>query len=173
MNIQHVSNSPRRCARALDDIRLTKMVLEAAQMLCTVLNLEAGEQVTPYKNSHVHNPITKWAQHPVNWAWLWYWGNELGEEFMYRFGRRHASHLVIQGLTFNYSKRILPNPKPKRWHNSARHQGLGIDYSHIEDTRKAYREYLLHRWRLQSKTPRKNGKIYPPVWTKRGPPAWR
>lgn len=173
MNIQQVSRSPKKCARALDDIRLRKMVLEAAQMLCTILNLEAGKQITPYKNSHVHNPITKWAMNPVNWSWLWFWGDELGKEYTYRFDKVHSSHTVILGLLNSHGNRIIENPKPERWHNSARHVQLGIDFSHIEDTRKAYRKYLNARWKLQSITPRKNGKIVPPVWTRRKEPSWR
>lgn len=173
MNIQHVHNDPKKCARALDDIRLRKMVLEAAQMLCTVLNLEANKQVTAYKNTHPTNPLVKWAKRRKNWAWLWHWGNELGNEYIYRFGKRHSSHLVIQSLSFNYEDRIInPCPTPKHFHNAARHRGLGVDYTHIKDTRKAYRKYLRARWKLQGSTPRKNGKIVPPVWTKRKPPRW-
>ncbi len=141
-------------------------------MLCTVINLEEGKQVTPYKNTHPHSPLIAWARKRKNWAWLWHWGNELGNEYVHRFGKRHASHLVIQGLVFQHEHRMMQDPQPKRWHNSARHQGLGVDYTHLKDTAEAYRQYLNHRWRLQSITPRKNGKIVPPVWTKRKRPSW-
>lgn len=172
MNIQQVSRNPRKCARALDDIRLRKMVLEAAQVLCTVVNLRAGEQVTPYKNSHVHNPITQWAMKKTHWSWLWLWGDELGKEYIHRFGKPHASHQVILDLRKTHKFMMKNDPRPKYWHNSARHKQLGIDFHHIKDTRKAYKAYLNARWHLQSITPRKNGKIVPPVWTNRKAPKW-
>jgi hypothetical protein len=164
VNIQYVHRSPKKSARALDDARLVKMVLEAAQMLCSSLNLEMGQEVTPYRTSHATNPLIVWAmKSDKNWAWLWHWGNELGNEYMHRFGKRHASHLVIQGLTFQFGHKIKDRPRPKKFHNGARHRGLGIDYSHMKNVRKAYRKYLRNRWELSSR---------PPKWTKRDKPKW-
>lgn len=146
------------------------MVLETAQMLCTVINLRAGKQLTPYKNSHVNHPLTKWAQDRGNWSWLYDLGLALSAEFKYRRGKEHASYKVIRGLS-KYRNR---GPKDYRFisfHNSAANKRLNLDFKHLPP-RDAYRQYLKARWHLQSITPRKNGKLYPPVWTKRKKPKW-
>lgn len=171
MNIFVVSYNPKTCAQALDDLRLRKMVLETAQMLCTVLNLEAGSQVTNYRVTHAHNPLTKWAKNETNWAWLWELGDELGNEYIHRFDSRHASHLIIQGLTFRWPDRCETELRPKWFHNAAANKSLDLDFTHLP-VREAYREYLTARWNLQATTPRKNGSIVPPIWTRRRRPNW-
>ena len=166
MNIFVTSKSPKQCARALDDLRLGKMILETAQMLCTVLNLEAGKQVTPYKNSHATNPLVLWAaERDEHWLWLWNLGEELGNEYVHRFGKKHASHLIIQGLHFRAQSKFNTTKEPKRWHNAAAHKKLGLDFKHLP-VREAYRAYLKARWKLQAKSGR------PPTWTNRGQPSW-
>lgn len=162
MNIFTTSYNPTKAARALDDSRLGKMILETAQMLCTVLNLEAGKQVTPYKNSHATNPLVKWAaEDDAHWKWLWDLGEALGNEYIFRQGKKHASHLIIQGLDFRAPRKMKVTRQPKRWHNAAAHKKLGLDFKHLP-VKQAYRLYLIERWRLQGE----------PTWTKRGPPRW-
>lgn len=172
MNIFAVSKSPRVCSRVLDDLRLSKMILETCQILCTVLNLEAGKQVTPYRNSHATNRLIKWAaESDANWCWLWELGEGYGNEFIYRRGHKHASHLVIQGLSFRAPIKLECGDQPKQWINAASNKSLDLDFTHLP-VHRAYREYLATRWDLQSKTPRKDGRIVPPYWTRRESPFW-
>lgn len=165
MNIFAPHRSPRNCAKALDDVRLRKMVLETAQILCTVLNEMAGKKVTPYSSTHKGNRLVKWAETPRNWIWLWDLGMELGREYHYRFGKMHASFLVIQAV-IDAAPKEWPRRDywPKSWVNATTNQKLGLDYTHIKNTRKAYRKYLRKRWKLDKK---------PPTWTRRGAPSWR
>ncbi len=166
MNIFLVSYDHRTCARALDDVRLNKMMLETAQILCTVLNLDAEKQVTQYRNSHAGNKHVLWArENPHHWSWLWQLGMAYGEEIIHRFGRKHASHLVVEGLTFNWPWLCKPGDRPKHWVNGAARESLNLDFTHLP-VREAYREYLIARWKLSKKSNR------PPKWTKRGKPAW-
>jgi hypothetical protein len=162
MNIFAVSSDPEKCARALDDSRLGKMILETAQVLCTVVNLEAGSQVAPYKNAHVHHPAVIWARGKKrNWSWLWRLGIAYGMEYIHRFGKKHASSLVIEGLSFKWADRVKRRSTPRSFYNGARHKGLGIDYTGIE-THMAYKQYLIDRWQLQGNV----------KWTNRKPPKW-
>lgn len=161
MNIFAVSKHPRKCARALDDVRLRKMILETAQMLCTAINLKAGEQVTRYKNSHPHNPLTKWAMSPVNWDWLYHLGAAMGDEYEHRFGKRHASQDVIDELG---DSRLWSGKFPESFINAAANDKHGISFKHIPDVHKAYRQYLVARWTLTD--------TRVPTWTKRSPPKW-
>lgn len=170
MNIFVVSPSQRVCARALDDARLRKMILETAQMLCTAVNLEDGKQTTPYRNTHIHNPLVKWAGIDRNWQWLLHLGIAYGDEYRKRFGKRHASSEVIDLLYRNPELRGYG--QCTYWHNAARNAKHGIDFTHIQDVHKAYRLYLSARWEKERTTPRPSGRIIPPTWANRRPPPW-
>jgi len=168
MNIFAVSRHPRKCARALDDKRLNKMILETAQILCTVINEQSGEQVTPYRSSHKNHPITLWASSNEDLApirWLYRLGIAYGEEIIHRRDRKHACHKVIEDLAerWVYLSMIEEDLTEDQFYNGARHKGLGIDYSHLP-VFKAYRKYLNTRW---------PGDKRKPVWTNRKPPSWK
>lgn len=164
MNIFTLSKHPRINARALDDKRLNKMILETAQIICTVINLDEGHQATPYKNSHVSHPITKWAQSIDNTRWLYLLGIAYGEEIIYRKGRKHSCHLVLEGLTFKwpYLTMIEPELEEGDFFNGARHMKIGLDFTHLP-TFEAYRHYLNAKWPNDKREP---------VWTRRNPPRW-
>ena len=162
MNIFAVSKHPRKCARALDDKRLNKMILETAQILCTVINLREDRQITPYRNSHVNHPITKWAMERDHQIWLYHLGIAYGEEIQFRHGRKHASHLVLEGLTLNTPWLLKPFKTDIEFFNGARNMKLGLDFTHLP-VQQAYREYLNARW---------PGDVRDPFWTNRSRPAW-
>lgn len=75
------------------------MILESAQMLCTVLDglgLDA-----PYRPTHAKHPCTLWAGESLsNWRWLRRLALALGGEHEYRFApeREHSSIGVVRGL---------------------------------------------------------------------------
>lgn len=165
MNIFAVSRHPRKCARALDDKRLNKMILETAQIMCAVFNKREGSQVTPYKTSHANHPITLWADNNDNLSWLYELGIAYGEEIQHRFGRKHSCHLVIEGLTFRWPW-LADAPdfvcNEVEFYNGARHKTLGLDFTHLP-VHEAYRAYLKARW---------PGDKRKPVWTNRNKPRW-
>jgi hypothetical protein len=164
VNVFAVSRHPWKCARALDDLRLNKMMLETAQILCTVVNLEEKAQRTPYRSSHVGNDIIKWAHaNPQNWSWLYILGEAYGDEIIHRTGRRHASHLVVQGFTLNWPWLCKPPTQNIEFINRARHLGLGLDFTDLP-VHEAYKAYLNVRWDMAQRTPR---------WTNRNEPSWR
>lgn len=168
MNIFAVDKSPLLCARALDDKRLIKMILETAQILCTVVNEVEGEQVTQYKSSHINHPITQWATDSRNFNWLCLLGHEYGVEYEYRFNKKHASMEVIDqiemAMLVTLVEHKLPQPLyPHSWYNGASHSGLGISFERIADVHLAYRLYLNARWPGDSRRPK---------WTRRSPPKW-
>lgn len=165
MNIFAISRHPVKCAKALDDKRLNKMILETAQILCTVINEREGSQVTRYRNSHVHHPITKWAMSNEDHVrWLYELGMAYGDEILYRFGRKHACHSVIEELPTRWSwiEDALMCDEIE-FHNGARHMGLGLDFTHLP-VGKAYRSYLRIRWLGDKREPK---------WTRRKEPVWR
>lgn len=166
MNIFATSKYPRSCARHLDDKRLNKMILETTQIICAVINIREGGNVTPYKTSHSGHPAVKWAMSSDdNVRWLYELGIAYGKEIIYRFGRKHSCHLVLEGLTFKWSW-VEDAPKfmcgEVELYSGARHKGLGLDFTHLL-TVESYRVYLSARWPNDKRAP---------VWTKRGRPSW-
>lgn len=79
------------------DAHVVKMCLEYAQILFTSARLRGFEHVG-YKSTHKNHPCVKWAEDPVNWAWLLDLATCLGKEYTQRFGRKHASTEALRFL---------------------------------------------------------------------------
>lgn len=95
MNIFVLDTDPRVAAEAACDKHIVKMTLETAQILCTVVRRYGGE--ARYKPSHVHHPCTVWAgETRSNFQWLIEHGRALAAEYKRRYGKAHASALVIE-----------------------------------------------------------------------------
>jgi hypothetical protein len=99
MNIFILDLDTDRCARFHTDRHVVKMVLETAQILCTVLDSCGIE--APYRPTHQRHPCVLWAGESLsNWVWLRRLGMSLDREYRYRFNRStsHASGSVIRAL---------------------------------------------------------------------------
>lgn len=99
MNIFVLDRDIRKCARYHADQHVIKMILESAQMLCTVLWQHGIE--APYKKTHVKHPCTLWAGESLsNWKWLRRLALALNNEFRYRYWRDqdHESAVIVRGL---------------------------------------------------------------------------
>ena len=88
MNIFILDNEIEKCARAHVDKHICKMVLESAQLLCTAVNYYAGEQVTPYKSSHVNHPCAIWVRESLhNFRYLVDLMDALNKEYLFRYNK--------------------------------------------------------------------------------------
>ena len=69
------------------------MILESAQMLCTVHHKYMGEDAdVPYKATHRNHPSTVWAARSAqNYEWLYRHFIALCEEYTKRYGKTHLS----------------------------------------------------------------------------------
>lgn len=68
-------------ARAHVDRHVTKIQLEAAQILCTALNL-------PHmKPTHRGHPCVKWAARAENALWVAHYGQALNREYNFRYNK--------------------------------------------------------------------------------------
>lgn len=104
MNIFYLDSNPAICATYHADKHVVKMILESAQILCTVINEKAGYQVTPYKSTHKNHPCTLWAgQCFENADWLIDLVRELDDEFMYRFNHKfsHKSWQMLEDIAMD------------------------------------------------------------------------
>lgn len=160
--------SPVLCARALDDVRLSKMCLETAQMLSTAAH--AG--VIPasvdklYKSSYESHPVVRWVCESSDHA---YWTRhlllDLDLEYLQRGGKRHASCAQIL--------EAVPAPPPTGWGEVGRRWQLPVESEFYNCTSypslpvyDAYRVYLVDKWRGDVEKDRC------PTWRRRGPPEW-
>jgi len=99
MNIFVLDTDIIECARSHSDRHVVKMVLESAQMLCTVLHMNGLE--APYRPTHQNHPCTLWTGRSLsNWLWLRDLALALNDEYRYRYrrGEDHASASVARSL---------------------------------------------------------------------------
>ena len=87
----------RASAKAQDNYRVVKMILECCQMLCAVLNEQNGYQKSRYKTTHKNHPSTKWvAESSANFLALVDHCESMIEEYEDRFnGRTHKCKAVL------------------------------------------------------------------------------
>lgn len=99
MNIFYLDNDPVTAAKYHCNKHVVKMILESAQMLCTIINEARGEQCTPYKSTHKNHPCTLWAGHSLqNALWLYDLTHALNEEYKHRFNHSvdHKSFRMLE-----------------------------------------------------------------------------
>lgn len=94
MNIFYLDENPSLAAQYHTDKHVVKMILESAQMLCTAVNVLAGEQVTPYKSTHINHPCSVWVRENYgNFSYLYHLMICLEKEWQFRFNheKQHKS----------------------------------------------------------------------------------
>lgn len=83
-------------AKALDNYRVVKMILESCQMLSTVLRNQGVEDDLLYKATHAKHPCTLWAaKSSGNFLSLCEHTYAMLEEYTERFGKKHKSGAVL------------------------------------------------------------------------------
>jgi len=97
VNVFYLDTCPASSAAALHDKHVVKMVLESAQILCSVRH-RAG-WVAPYKPTHLNHPSVKWAGASVrHYQWVLEHFTGLLREYTYRFGKVHACAELLPTL---------------------------------------------------------------------------
>ena len=100
-------------ARSQDNYRVIKMILESCQMLSTVLNEQAGEQIAPYRSTHKHHPSTRWAtESSHNFCMLTLHCAEMIEEYKRRFQKVHKCGAVLARIQHLYNPELFPTDEP-------------------------------------------------------------
>jgi len=99
------------------DKHIPKMILESAQMLSTAHRVLDGEEYIDktangrsikrwrvplnegvlYKATHVNHPCSVWGRQSAgNYIWLYGLFRDLSAEFEFRFGKKHATWLLLK-----------------------------------------------------------------------------
>lgn len=118
MNVFYLHEDPRQCAEWMVDKHVVKMIVETAQLLSTAHRILDGEEVvvqlqhketgkvrkksvwilpdnrndTLYACTHRNHPSAIWCRESVeNYNWLVDHLYALGNEYTYRYGKKHAT----------------------------------------------------------------------------------
>ena len=106
MNIFFLDWDIDKCAKDHCDKHVVKMILEAAQLLCSVhyMTDQPTDQV-PYKLSHKNHTCSIWTRTSLsNYLYLCELGLALCKEYTNRYGKRHKSQEVIEWCLVNKPK---------------------------------------------------------------------
>ena len=145
MNIFVLDKNPEIAASMACDKHVVKMIVETAQMMCTVISSHGYD--TPYRPTHKNHPCTLWAgQSRDNWNWLIDYGMGLCDEYTRRYGRVHKSQSVIEWCAMKHID--LPNTARTPFA-----QAMPPQYKNTNPI-KAYRDYYvgeksyMAKWKL-------------------------
>lgn len=165
MNLFVTSRCPVECAKALDDVRLSKMILETTQMMAAAISINGGASAAsympiakttgePYRLTHVHHPVSKWIRASAgNYAWAGEHLDGLCREYLGRFNKTHYCHSQLFKIRSAVS--TMPAGDRTAFCNTSAHEAL--------PTIEAYRLTLNNKW--------KDDKILV-KWTGATAPAW-
>ena len=142
MNIFVLDVDQEKCVAKYCDLHVRKMLLETAQILCSVH--PAGS--APYKRTHYNHPCVVWARQSVsNYKWLGYLGLYLVREYQKRFRKGHKSAKIIRWCCDNVPEG-LPDMEITPWP-----QVMPDEYKTEDDTHygvvAAYKRYYRDKLR--------------------------
>lgn len=152
MNIFYVDKDPVIAALSLCDKHVVKMILESAQILCTVHRLNGDNTPELYKATHINHPCTKWVkEHENHYHWLFDHFFGLIQEYNIRYNKVHKCTGLVKIL------RPVATINDFYWVDPP--QCMPDKYKG-PDTVDAYRNYY------------NKGKHHLHKWTNRKPPEW-
>jgi len=95
MNLFYLDRDPVIAASYHYDKHKVKMVLEAAQMLCTAHHCygsSAQKANVPYRQAHLNHPSTVWVRKSrTTYLWAYEYMIALGKEYTKRYGKEHLT----------------------------------------------------------------------------------
>lgn len=160
MNIFVLADDPIIAAQHQCDKHVVKMVLETAQMLCTVASRYVDD--VPYRPTHKNHPCTLWAgTSRANWEWTIQHGLALCAEYTFRYGKTHKSEVIIKwcsNLNLKFDQEQL----------TPYAQAMPDQYK-CSDAVKAYRAYYIGEKQRFAKWQKQ--RLNPSWWNNYGPVA--
>ena len=164
MNLFILSLCFRECAECMFDKHISKMILEAVQMLSTAKHmLDPFTESIPkiYKITHKNHPVSIWIRTSLeNYLWTLNMVEAMHEEWRFRYGhpstKFHASYVVAQDLL----KYAPSSDKFIKQGLTPFAQAMPDEYRG-EDPVEAYRRYYQSPEKKQLAS-----------WKRRTPPSW-
>ena len=171
MNLFVLDTDPDLAVQGLDDKRLGSALREACQMMSVAAQrwsrtpVEVGAGAA-YRPSHQGHPVTLWVGATVsNFNWTLRYGWAMSNEWQHRYGTWHSAADRLPYLATFVS--CLPAGPLLPFQNSARHGGLGLDFSHLP-VPESYRVYLQERWKTDKRPPTFRNREWP-KWVESAP----
>ena len=149
MQVFAIDKDPIVCAMALDDTRVNKMSIEAAQILSTAAMLNGSCHPKLCKMTHKYHPLVVWARNQANYNWLYSHYLALCFEFKKRrgyYGKIYERAEALQTFVKGTSDEV-------RFINCAENKAYEISFKEVEDIHLAYKLYLNERWKHDKRTP--------------------
>lgn len=154
MNIFVISKDTLECAKALDDIRLNKMIIETAQLLSTAMRFHGYAGYDIYKSTHINHPCAVWVRESSeNYSWTLLYMSDLVEERMNRTGKNHKSYQIFNTLCSGI--KLMPQGPMTPFVNCSAHKNIGVF--------DAYKLTLIEKWANDKRIP---------SWGCTGKPSW-
>lgn len=108
MNLFILSLKWAECAEYMFDKHISKMILEAVQMLCTakyILDMEEECEIDLYKPTHKNHPVSIWIRESqANYIWTLNMVDAMHTEWKYRYGhpaeKMHKSYEMAINLSY-------------------------------------------------------------------------
>lgn len=172
MNLFVTHMNPIQIALNLDNKRLGSQLMECNHMMSlavrTHCNDIGGDEIGPGRLvnglSHMNHPVSVWVrQTRGNFLFTMDVAYAIDVEYRCRFGSRHASAERTDFIWQMAYSEMIPAGDLTEFQNSARHEGRGLDFTHLPVT-EAYRAYLSARWKTDAREPK---------WSLREEPSWR
>lgn len=159
MNIHFTDYDITRCAQALDNLRLTSAVKENVQMLCAVgrMYYRLSAASVAWAPTHYKHSCTQWlTQSLANVDWLYRYTQALERERLaLDWQPMRTTMAIARDITSLIRSQVAsgrvcpPSGRLTALPNCARRSDMNIDFTHVSDTRMAYRQYLCRRWEAQ------------------------
>lgn len=164
MNIFALDVNPSLAAKYHNNRHCVKMILESAQILCTVCHLTYDKDATkyiPYKPTHTKHPSVMWVAESLdNWIWLRTLMVELNSEYKFRYDKtnNHKSYDLTVNLPIPNLPKIGLTPFKLAMPDDVKVIFSCVDA--IENSILNYRKYYIEKKQHLAK------------WTKRDIPYW-
>jgi hypothetical protein len=108
MNLFYLDRDPVTAASYHYDKHKVKMVLEAAQMLCTAHHCYGDEELKdliPYKQAHLNHPSTIWVRKSrTTYFWAYEYMMALGREYTKRYDKEHLTIIKCRDFLSQYPR---------------------------------------------------------------------
>lgn len=162
MNIFVTSPCPIESAKALDNKRVNKMLLESAQMLASALIthhapiecMPMTQAGAPYKISHLNHPCSIWARtNRENFLWLLKHAKGLSDEYTKAYGKKHWVSQFLDRI--EVGSKFIPEGKLSDFANCSLYKN--------GDVVSQYRQTMQEKWAVDKR---------PPDWKNRSKPVW-
>lgn len=149
MNYFPFDPDPRASAIALDDKRLTRVFHEATMTLSKAQFMLTGEPGPYSPKVPVPAPLMTWVAGDGE-NWFVAWTHAMMIAMVERYGQTrvdgYASFQRYCQLAPRFRLVRDPLPMPLAFPNFARAVVKGLDFTHMDDTHAAYREYIRAQW---------------------------